>query len=156
MVFSRRYLNIRTGSSAVRPLSGQYLSFSSLYTKLKSIRPFILRRRWSFGMSISYNTEWSLNCIVPWFGNITLWFTKVKLQKIEEISKLMNISSIILSDPYEDFFSALEKSEAFFVIGIYRRTSLSHAPVARFRGSSAKPRVFTSPAQSSVSKHRFQ
>ena len=80
--------------------------------------------------------------------------------KYAEIAQLVehNLAKVGVASSSLVFRSkkALEKSEAFFVIGIYRRTSLSHAPVARFRGSSAKPRVFTSPAQSSVSKHRFQ
>ena len=53
MAFSIRYLNMRTGSSAERPIPTEYLVSSSLRTKEKSISSFMRRNMWSHGMSMS-------------------------------------------------------------------------------------------------------
>src|SRR5665648_837341 len=54
MDFNNKYLNIRIGLIALRPLSRQYLSSNSLQMKEKSINSLIFRKRLSFGTTILY------------------------------------------------------------------------------------------------------
>ena len=51
--FRNRYLNMVIGLIALRPLSGQYLSFNSSYTNEKSTRSLIRRNISSTGISMS-------------------------------------------------------------------------------------------------------
>ena len=87
MTLRSRYLNMRMGDSAIRPLSGQYLSNSSWYTKEKSTSPLIRLRRLSCGTTMSYKALYSLNTNSCCCDSISILFYAVKVQKNPHIAK---------------------------------------------------------------------